>query len=227
MEAAPFGLVDDKRTGSLSRREQDVVRCVVDGLSNRDIAQLLKLSEHTVKNYLFRAFDKLGLSSRVEMILYAFSHGASGQTSSLTREPEGDSPKDDLKTFDWYRKAAERGFGIAQFILGQRYRDGYGVPQDKLSAYMWFLLAERTGNDIGKSVREAKEMLSPKMRIHQIAKAERRASEWSKAHQWGANLLPPSPPAPDKDAVPATRDPVENLGAKQHQRRGFVSVTRL
>ena len=39
------------------------------------IAQELGLSEHTVKKYLFRIFDKLGISSRVELVLCAFSHG--------------------------------------------------------------------------------------------------------------------------------------------------------
>lgn len=56
----------------LSKREQDVVRCVAQGLSNREIASRLGLTEHTVKNYLFRIFDKLGVSSRVEVVLYAF-----------------------------------------------------------------------------------------------------------------------------------------------------------
>jgi two-component system nitrate/nitrite response regulator NarL len=55
----------------LSARETDVVRCLVEGLTNREIAQRLKLTEHTVKNYLFRIFDKLGVSSRVEVVLYA------------------------------------------------------------------------------------------------------------------------------------------------------------
>jgi two-component system nitrate/nitrite response regulator NarL len=54
----------------LSAREIDVVRCVAEGLTNREIALRLKLTEHTVKNYLFRIFDKLGVSSRVE-VLYA------------------------------------------------------------------------------------------------------------------------------------------------------------
>ena len=63
-------------TGSLlTARELDVVRCVSEGLSNREIAQRLKLTEHTVKNYLFRVFDKLGVSSRVEVVLYAFRNG--------------------------------------------------------------------------------------------------------------------------------------------------------
>ena len=57
----------------LSARESDVVRCVAEGLTNREIAQRLKLTEHTVKNYLFRIFDKLGVSSRVEVVLYALN----------------------------------------------------------------------------------------------------------------------------------------------------------
>ena len=61
----------------LSAREVDVVRCVAEGLTNREIAQRLKLTEHTVKNYLFRIFDKLGVSSRVEVVLYALGSGSS------------------------------------------------------------------------------------------------------------------------------------------------------
>lgn len=55
----------------LTRREESVVRLVMQGMVNRDIARELRLSEHTVKNYLFRIFDKLGVSNRVELALYA------------------------------------------------------------------------------------------------------------------------------------------------------------
>jgi DNA-binding NarL/FixJ family response regulator len=59
----------------LTPREEQVVALVADGLSNREVARELNLSEHTVKKYLFRIFDKLGISSRVELVLYAVSHG--------------------------------------------------------------------------------------------------------------------------------------------------------
>lgn len=76
-ETMPMRLMDAAGLSILSRREQDVVRCVAEGLSNREIAARLHLTEHTVKNYLFRIFDKLGVSSRVEVVLYAFSAGRS------------------------------------------------------------------------------------------------------------------------------------------------------
>jgi len=60
----------------LTPREEQVVALVAEGLSNRDTARELNLSEHTVKKYLFRIFDKLGISSRVELVLYAVNHGA-------------------------------------------------------------------------------------------------------------------------------------------------------
>lgn len=72
-EAPSIRMVDSRGDTILSKREHDVVECVAEGLSNREIGKKLKLTEHTVKNYLFRIFDKLGVSSRVEVVLYAFS----------------------------------------------------------------------------------------------------------------------------------------------------------
>ena len=74
-EALPLRVMDTRGAALLSRREVEVVRCVAEGLSNREVAQRLGLTEHTVKNYLFRIFDKLGVSKRVEVVLYAYSLG--------------------------------------------------------------------------------------------------------------------------------------------------------
>jgi len=63
----------------LTPREEQVVALVADGLSNREVARELGLSEHTVKKYMFHIFDKLGISSRVELTLYAMSHGGARQ----------------------------------------------------------------------------------------------------------------------------------------------------
>jgi DNA-binding NarL/FixJ family response regulator len=81
-EALPLRMINAKGAALLSRREQEVVRCVAEGLSNREIAQRLGLTEHTVKNYLFRIFDKLGVSKRVEVVLYAYSLGSADAPSS-------------------------------------------------------------------------------------------------------------------------------------------------
>jgi DNA-binding NarL/FixJ family response regulator len=54
----------------LTKREVGIVRLVAEGLTNRDISQQLNLSEHTVRNYLFRIFNKVGISSRLELALY-------------------------------------------------------------------------------------------------------------------------------------------------------------
>ncbi|HEU5334904.1 MAG TPA: response regulator transcription factor [Terriglobales bacterium] len=73
-QVAPLHIVNAKGKSLLSKREEQVVACVAEGLTNREIAKQLGLSEHTVKNYLFRIFDKLGISGRVELVLYALSH---------------------------------------------------------------------------------------------------------------------------------------------------------
>jgi len=59
----------------LTPRQEQVVALVAEGLSNRQIARELNLSEHTVKKYLFRIFEKLGISTRVELVLYAVNNG--------------------------------------------------------------------------------------------------------------------------------------------------------
>ena len=64
----------------LTKWEGRVVNLVVDGLSNRETAQKLGLTEHTVSNYLFRIYEKLGISTRVELVLYALRQKQQGKS---------------------------------------------------------------------------------------------------------------------------------------------------
>lgn len=74
-EVPSMSVINSTGGQMLTPRECQVVALVAEGFSNRDAARELKLSEHTVKKYLFRIFDKLGISSRVELVVYAVHHG--------------------------------------------------------------------------------------------------------------------------------------------------------
>ncbi len=67
--AAPPELAD------LTEREREVLMHVAQGLSNQEIAQLLYLSEATVKTHVGRVLGKLGLRDRVQAVVYAYEHG--------------------------------------------------------------------------------------------------------------------------------------------------------
>jgi DNA-binding NarL/FixJ family response regulator len=97
-EYPPLRLLNAQGKPMLTKREQLVTQYVTEGYTNREIAGKLGLSEHTVKNYLFRIFDRLGVSSRAEMIYYVLSRRpqlseqeaspAESNGSSLCLEPE-------------------------------------------------------------------------------------------------------------------------------------------
>ena len=72
---APAGHVTNSRGEIvLTPREEQTVRLVTEGLTNRDIARELKIKENTVKKSLLRIYERVGVSNRVELVLYALSH---------------------------------------------------------------------------------------------------------------------------------------------------------
>jgi DNA-binding NarL/FixJ family response regulator len=81
--SAPIKITDAKGENLLSKQEAKIVRLVADGRTNREIASHLELSEHTVKNYLFKIFDKLGISNRVELVRYAMSQADQANAAAL------------------------------------------------------------------------------------------------------------------------------------------------
>ena len=65
--------VPERKTYGLTPRELDVVGCIVEGCCNRDIAKQFNISEETVKRHLSNAFDKTGVSTRLELALFAIA----------------------------------------------------------------------------------------------------------------------------------------------------------
>ena len=80
MQAPARAATNGKATTILSKREEEIARLVAIGLSNREISDKLGLSQHTVKNNLYRVFEKLGISTRLELVLYVLHHAKPSET---------------------------------------------------------------------------------------------------------------------------------------------------
>jgi pimeloyl-ACP methyl ester carboxylesterase/DNA-binding CsgD family transcriptional regulator len=73
----PYAAATDSVFAALSARERQVLALMADGLSNIDIADRLSISEKTVRNHASNVFDKLGVWSRAQAIVFARDHGFS------------------------------------------------------------------------------------------------------------------------------------------------------
>jgi two-component system, NarL family, nitrate/nitrite response regulator NarL len=73
IRATPLRTAGFREQTLFTKREAEVFDLVVEGLPNKVVAERLGISDHTVSNYLFRMYDKLGISSRVELVLYALA----------------------------------------------------------------------------------------------------------------------------------------------------------
>ncbi|HEV7766340.1 MAG TPA: alpha/beta fold hydrolase [Thermoanaerobaculia bacterium] len=72
--AAPGGRTDDA-FAALSPRERDVLALLSDGLDNVQIGERLSISEKTVRNHVSRIYDKLGVWTRAQAVVFAREHG--------------------------------------------------------------------------------------------------------------------------------------------------------
>src|SRR5579864_1335257 len=152
----------------LSKREIQVVHCLAEGLTNREIAHRLQLSQHTVKNHLFRIFEKLGVSSRIELLHMTLSHSGPGQLGVEDQMNASAGPvfRDE---FALLQKAADAGLPTAQLALAQVYLARRSSPEDAVRAYTWYLVALEGAS-------QAKKLLSRMLTPQQIEEARREAS---------------------------------------------------
>jgi len=91
-------LMGSDPASALTARELQIVQGAAAGKTNKAIAQELNLSEHTVKNYLFRIFEKLGITSRIELLFYLTFRGhAPGTPIVVEYDAEAQNPPDAQK----------------------------------------------------------------------------------------------------------------------------------
>jgi DNA-binding NarL/FixJ family response regulator len=64
----------DEEETSLTEREKEVLQCLVEGLSNKEIAEKLFISDKTVKIHVSKIFKKLNVKSRSQVVIYAVQH---------------------------------------------------------------------------------------------------------------------------------------------------------
>jgi two-component system nitrate/nitrite response regulator NarL len=73
--------VEDSRIATLTKREREIVKVVAGGRTNRQVSEELFISDATVRHHLCTIFDKLGVSSRGELIVYAYRNGLADRKS--------------------------------------------------------------------------------------------------------------------------------------------------
>jgi two-component system, NarL family, nitrate/nitrite response regulator NarL len=158
----------------LSKREIEIVQSLAEGLTNREIAQRLGLSQHTVKNYLFRVFDKTGASNRMELLFMLLGPNSSTH-SPLNELSKADSPAElpDAVRMAEYQQAAERGVLVAQLLLAQFLLYRKATPDDTVEAYKWYLIAKN-------QILQASKALGQTLTVEQLLHAEQFAANWSK-----------------------------------------------
>jgi two-component system nitrate/nitrite response regulator NarL len=170
----------------LSARERQVIQHLASGMTNREIAHALDLSPHTIKNYLFRIFDKLGVSSRTELLYLTMnnspaqpssaSNGESHAFSAMIEAAEASDPSAQLRLAEHFCRIQVEPNEDEQNQGGQN----GGGQNDAVSAYMWYLLAEKTASPLLGQIEEGKKHIRLTMSSQQLAEAEGRAAAWLK-----------------------------------------------
>ena len=156
----------------LSKREREIVQSLAKGLTNREIAAALRLSQHTVKNYLFRIFDKLGVSSRIELLFMTLNHESNPHSAFrrfLRTCTEG--THHDESILQECKLAAEQGSPVAQLVLAHTYQARKKSDADSMLAYQWYLI-------VSEQILQASTSLKNIMNTEQLLQAENTAGDW-------------------------------------------------
>lgn len=156
---------------TLTRREHEVLEWMVQGLSNREISDRMQISPHTVKNYILRIFDKMGVSSRAELLFLVLSQSHAEEREmgpqALTRGPI------DEHTLSVLSEEAEKGSPVAQLGLAQAYAVRADHPGNFTRAYKWYRI-------VSERIAKAHSTLAQSMTPKELEETEREATLWLK-----------------------------------------------
>jgi two-component system nitrate/nitrite response regulator NarL len=163
--------IETGKIDHLSRREFQVAEHAAQGESNKQIADRLGLSEHTVKNYLLHVFEKLGVSNRIELLFLLFKcHVQAASLRGLGN--------DISQPIGAYLKAAEEGVVAAQFIVGLAHLEGYGIEKNESSAYYWLRMAEENSGAIEQRSRALLENVRSTLKTDDVDTVEEMVATW-------------------------------------------------
>ena len=193
--------IDAGKISLLSKREFQVAECAAQGHSNKQIADRLELSEHTVKNYLFRIFEKLGVSNRFELLFLLFKE-CNTQAPGRGRLTFGNEIGQPIEA---YLKAAEEGSVIAQFVVGLAHLEGYCVEKNGLVAYYWLRVAEASSSELGHRSRALVEQLRSTVKTDEIEAVERNVAFAVKNNRLFTNKRPAEFIRRSADSLPLRR----------------------
>jgi len=104
-------------TNNLSDREEEILKLVATGLTNREIAQALTISPNTVKVHLSNIFEKINVSSRTEATLYGIENGIVDVPGVEERTTQV-SPENEIQKYQWWFLAAAIFAVIALVVFG-------------------------------------------------------------------------------------------------------------
>ena len=155
------------QVSTLSKREISVAEAAAQGFTNKQIADQLGLSDHTVKNYLFRVFEKLRVSNRIELLFLLEHNNLNRRAIQAPTAAQG-------QPIDAYIKAAEEGFIAAQFIVGLAHLDGCELEKSNHSAYYWLRMTEQNSLQVLQRSRILIENLKDCMKPQDIETVEQR-----------------------------------------------------
>ena len=181
--------IDARGLEILSARELEVVQHLADGMTNRAIGERMGLSPHTIKNYVLRIFEKLGVSNRVELLKLTLLSPASSRGTE-SRPATVETP------MSWCQNVAQRGSPYAQLLLAELCRSGEGTPRDLTAAYYWYCLCERTNPEAFVHVREEKEKVAAMLPPGQVDMVHARIAQADSA---GVRAIKPVRPLGSRD----------------------------